>query len=96
MSDEDVMKRIDEIAAEYEAELTPEQAKQIFTLARMFEGLSAEEIQQRLVNMAKAAQKANTFVETVQSVIRSIGEFIETVGNFFAEILGKWFGGGED
>lgn len=92
MSDEDVMTRINEIADEYEAELTEEQAKQIFTLARMFEGLSAEEIQQRLVNMAKAAQKANDFKETVQSVIRTIGEFLETVGRFFAEIWEKWFG----
>jgi uncharacterized protein YpuA (DUF1002 family) len=93
MSDEDVMTRINEIADEYDAVLTEEQAKQIFTLARMFEGLSAEEIQQRLVNMAKAAQKANKFTETVQSVIRSIGEFLETIGNFFAEIWDKWFGG---
>lgn len=93
MSDDKVMERIYQIADEYDAELTEEQAKQIFTLSRMFEGLSAEEIQQRLVNMAKAAQKANTFVDTVQSVIRSIGEFIETVGNFFAEVFENWFGG---
>lgn len=96
MSDEDVMTRINEIADEYDAELTPEQANQIFTLARMFEGLSAEEIQQRLVNMAKAAQKANKFTETVQSVIRTIGEFLETVGKFFADIWEKWFGSGEN
>ena len=92
MSDDEVMQRIDEIAEEYGAELTPEQAKQIFTLARMFEGLSAEEIQQRLVNMANAAQKANKFVETVESVFRSIGEFIETIGQFFRDVFDKWFG----
>ena len=93
MSDEDVMTRINEIAAEYGATLTDDQAKQIFSLARQFEGLSAEEIQGRLVNMAKAAQKAQSFGETVQSVIHSIGEFFQTIGDFFAEIWNRWFGG---
>ena len=95
MSDEQVMEKIHSVAADYEAELTDEQANQIFTLARMFEGLSAEEIQQRLVNMAKAAQKAQSFGETVQSVINSIGEFIKTVGDFFKDIWERWFGGNE-
>ena len=95
MTDDEVMDKIDSIAADYNAELTDEQAKQIFTLARMFEGLSAEEIQQRLVNMAKAAQKAQSFGETVQSVINSIGEFIKTVGDFFKDIWNRWFGGNE-
>lgn len=96
MDDDAVMARIDEIAADYNATLTQEQKKQIFTLARMFEGLSAEEIQQRLVNMANAAQKANTFTETVQSIIQSIGQFIETVGKFFTDIFNKWFGGANE
>ena len=95
MTDDEVMDKIDSIAADYNAELTDEQAKQIFTLARMFEGLSAEEIQQRLVNMAKAAQKAQSFGETVQSVINSIGEFIKTVGDFFKDVWNRWFGGNE-
>ncbi len=95
MSDDEVMDKINSIAEDYGAELTDEQAKQIFTLARMFEGLSAEEIQQRLVNMAKAAQKAQSFGETVQSVINSIGEFIKTVGDFFKDIWERWFGGNE-
>lgn len=96
MSDEDVMTRIHEIAAEYNATLTDEQSKQVFTLARMFEGLSPEEIQQRLVNMANAAKKAQSFGETVQSIITSIGEFFRTIGDFFADIWNRWFGGNND
>lgn len=96
MSDEDVMTRIHEIAEEYNVALTDEQSKQVFTLTRMFEGLSAEEIQQRLVNMANAAQKAQTFGETVQSIITSIGEFFKTIGEFFTDIFTKWFGGNND
>ncbi|MCR5611881.1 MAG: DUF1002 domain-containing protein [Clostridiales bacterium] len=96
MSDEDVMTRIHEIAAEYNATLTDEQSKQVFTLARMFEGLSPEEIQQRLVNMANAAKKAQSFGETVQSIITSIGEFFKTIGDFFADIWNRWFGGNEN
>lgn len=92
MDDEHVMERIHSIAADYGATLTDEQANQIFTLARMFEGLSAEEIQARLVNMAKAAQKAQTFGDTVQSVINTLGEFIKTIGDFFVNIFNKWFG----
>lgn len=96
MSDEDVMTRIHEIAAEYNATLTDEQSKQVFTLARMFEGLSPEEIQQRLVNMANAAKKAQSFGETVQSIITSIGEFFKTIGDFFTNIWNKWFGGNNE
>ncbi|MBO4384956.1 MAG: DUF1002 domain-containing protein [Clostridia bacterium] len=96
MSDEDVMTRINEIAAEYNVSLTDEQSKQVFTLARMFEGLSAEEIQQRLVNMANAAKKAQTFGETVQSIITSIGEFFKTIGDFFTDVWNRWFGGNND
>lgn len=95
MSDEDVMTRIHDIADEYKVELTDEQSKQIFTLCRMFEGLSAEEIQQRLVNMAKAAQRVQSFGETIQSVINSIGEFIKVIGDFFTEIWNKWFAGND-
>lgn len=93
MDDEHVMEKIHSIAADYGATLTDEQANQIFSLARMFEGLSAEEIQARLVNMAKAAQKAQTFGDTVQSVINTIGDFIKTIGDFFVNIFNKWFGG---
>ncbi len=93
MDDEHVMEKIHSIAADYGATLTEEQANHIFTLARMFEGLSAEEIQARLVNMAKAAQKAQTFGDTVQSVINTLGEFIKTIGDFFVNIFNKWFGG---
>ena len=92
MDDEAVMDRIHSIASEYNVTLTDEQSNQIFTLARMFEGLSAEEIQQRLVNMANAAKAAQGFGETVQSIIHSIGEFIKTIGDFFVDIWNKWFG----
>ncbi|MBO4849145.1 MAG: DUF1002 domain-containing protein [Clostridia bacterium] len=96
MSDADVLDKINSIADDYDAELTEDQAKQILRLARMFEGLSAEEIQQRLVNMAKAAQKANSFKETVKGIIKSIGDFIKIVGDFFADVWNRWFGGGEE
>ena len=92
MNDEDVMARIHGIADDYNVTLTDEQADQIFTLARMFEGLSAEEIQQRLINMANAAEKAQSFTETVESIFHSIGEFIRTIGQFFTDIWNKWFG----
>lgn len=93
MNDDDVMAKIHGIAEEYGVTLTDDQADKLFTLTRMFEGLSAEEIQQRLVNMAKAAQKLNTFGEIVQSVIQTIGQFIKTVGDFFTGIWNNWFGG---
>ena len=96
MNDTDVMAKINGIAGEYGVTLTDDQAEKIFTLTRMFEGLSAEEIQQRLVNMAKAAQKAQSFGEVVQSVIRTLGEFIKTVGDFFSNIWNNWFGGDKD
>ena len=96
MEDDAVMEKIYGIAREYDVELTEDQAQKIFRLARMFEGLSAEEIQQRLVNMAKAAQKAQSFGEVVQSVIRTLGEFIKTIGDFFTNVWNNWFGGDKE
>ncbi|MBO6060891.1 MAG: DUF1002 domain-containing protein [Clostridia bacterium] len=93
MEDSAVKEKIRGIAEEYGVTLTDEQTNKIFTLARMFEGLSPEEIQQRLVNMAKAAQKAQSFGEVVQSVIRTLGEFIKTIGDFFTNVWNNWFGG---
>ena len=93
MPDEDVMQRIRDIAQDYEVTLDDEQCKQIFRLCRQFEGLSAEEIQQRLVNMAKAAQKAQSFGEVLTNAFESVAEFFRQVGEFFSEIFEKWFGG---
>ncbi len=91
MDDEAVMQRINDIAADYDVTLTDEQQKQIFTLARMFEGLSAEEIQQRLINMTKAAQKWQSFGEILTNAFESVADFFRQVGEFFKEVWDKWF-----
>ena len=95
MPDDQVMQKIRDIAAEYNATLTDEQLKQVFTMCRMFEGLSAEEIQQRLINMAKAAQKAQSFGEALSNAFESVAEFFRSVGEFIAKVWNDWFGGGE-
>lgn len=94
MSDADVMQRIRDIAADYDVTLNNDQLDQVFTLCRMFEGLSAEEIQQRLVNMANAAQKAQTFGEVLSNAFESVAEFFRSVGEFFSKVWTDWFGGG--
>ena len=96
MDDAAVKEKIRGIGEEYGVTLTDDQVSKIFTLARMFEGLSPEEIQQRLVNMANAAQKAQSFGEMVESVIKTIGDFIKTIGDFFSNVWNNWFGGGEN
>ena len=96
MSDADVMQRIRDIGEDYDVTLNDEQCDQIFRLCRQFEGLSAEEIQQRLVNMAKAAQKAQSFGEKLTNAFESVAEFFRQVGEFFAEIYNKWFGGSDE
>lgn len=93
MSDEDVLQRIHNIAADYDVTLTDDLAQQIFSLCRMFEGLDVDEIQARLVNMANAAQKAQTFGEFLSNAVESIGEFFKSIGEFFVNIWNKWFGG---
>ena len=93
MSDADVMQRIRDIAADYDVTLNDEQAGQIFRLCRQFEGLSAEEIQKRLVNMTKAAQKWQNFGDVLSNAFESVADFFRQVGEFFAEIFDKWFGG---
>ena len=93
MSDADVMQRIRDVAADYDVTLDDEQTKQVFRLCRQFEGLSAEEIQQRLVNMAKAAQKAQSFGEVLSNAFESVAEFFRSIGEFFAEVWNHWFGG---
>ena len=46
--------------------------------------------------MANAAQKAQSFGEVVQGIIQSIGDFIQIVGDFFANVWNNWFGGGNN
>ena len=95
MPDAEVMDKIREIAADYDVELNDEQLDQVFRLCRMFEGLSAEEIQQRLVNMAKAAQKAQSFGQALSNAFESVADFFRSVGEFFSRVWNNWFGGGE-
>lgn len=94
MSDEQVMQKIRDIAADYNVTLNSDQMDQVFTLCRMFEGLSAEEIQQRLVNMAKAAQAAQSFGEALSNAFETVAEFFRAVGEFFVRVWNDWFGGG--
>lgn len=82
MSDAEVKKEMDQIAVNYGVQLTDSQRNQILKLVRKFEGLSTEELQQRLVGLANTAKKANTAMQTVTRVYESVATFFSTVGDY--------------
>lgn len=86
MSDEEVMEKIYAIAEHYKVAITEEQAREIFVLVRTFEGMSAEEIQERLVGMAETAEKA---IGIAGNIFRYFGNRFRSIGELFRTAIEK-------
>lgn len=102
MSDEEVKEEILKIAKAYNVELTSSQLKQVLSLARKLQGLSEEELQRKLTGLARTAEKANSFKQTIDDVVETVSQtatrvyesvidFFDSVGDFFTNLFsGKW------
>lgn len=88
MSDEEIRETIVQIAGRYNVTLTDAQISQLIDLCRSLEGLSpdqlrqrVEEVQSTLQKVSEAKTKVVSFVETVKKVIDSISEFFQRVSD---------------
>lgn len=82
MSDAEVRREMDAIAASYGVSLTDAQRNQLLKLVRKFEGLSTEELQTRLVDLANTAKKASGAMQGVTRVYESVTSFFQSVGSY--------------
>lgn len=88
MTDDEVRTEIKNIADMYNVSLTSAQIDQVLSLVRKLEGLDADQLQEQLVGIAKAAQTANTIGEVTSQVFDDVKGFFSAVGNFFTGVFG--------
>ena len=89
MTDDEVRVEIKKLAELYNVALTSAQLEQVLSLVRKLEGLDADQLQQQLVGIAKAAQTANKASEVASVVYEDVKGFFASVGNFFSDVFGS-------
>lgn len=88
MTDDEVRAEIKNLANMYNVSLTNAQLEQVLSLVRKLEGLDADQLQEQLVGIAKAAQTANQVGEVTSKVFDDVKGFFSAVGNFFSGVFG--------
>ena len=89
MTDDQVRSEIKNLATMYNVSLTDAQIEQVLSLVRKLEGLDADQLQEQLVGIAKAAQTANKVGEVTSQVFDDVKGFFSAVGNFFSGVFGE-------
>lgn len=89
MTDDEVRAEIKNLADLYNVSLTSAQIEQVLSLVRKLEGLDADELQEQLVGIAKAAQTANKAGEVASQVYEDVKGFFASVGSFFTGVFGS-------
>lgn len=89
MTDDEVRAEIKNLAQMYNVALTNAQLEQVLSLVRKLEGLDANELQDQLVGIAKAAQTANEVGEVTSKVFSDVKGFFASVGSFFTGVFGS-------
>ena len=89
MTDDEVRVEIKKLAELYNVALTSAQLEQVLSLVSKLEGLDADQLQQQLVGIAKAAQTANKASEVASVVYEDVKGFFASVGNFFSDVFGS-------
>jgi uncharacterized protein YpuA (DUF1002 family) len=89
MTDDEVRAEIKKLADLYSVSLTDSQVEQVLKLVRSLEGLDADELQTKLVGIAKAAETVNKTEEVASKVFDSVKGFFASVGSFFTDLFGS-------
>ena len=89
MTDDEVRIEIKNLAQMYNVALTNAQLEQVLSLVRKLEGLDANELQDQLEGIAKAAQTANKVGEVTSKVFTDVKGFFSSVGSFFSGVFGS-------
>lgn len=89
MTDDEVRAEIKNLAQIYNVALTNAQLEQVLSLVRKLEGLDANQLQDKLEGIAKAAQTANKVGEVTSKVFTDVKGFFSSVGSFFSGVFGS-------
>jgi len=89
MTDDEVRVEIKNLAQMYNVALTSAQLEQVLSLVRKLEGLDANQLQDQLEGIAKAAQTANKVGEVTSKVFTDVKGFFSSVGSFFSGVFGS-------
>lgn len=89
MTDAEVREEIQKLADTYDVSLTSAQVEQVLKLVRSLEGLDTDELQTKLVGIAKAAETINKTGESVSRVYENVKGFFSSVGSFFTDLFGS-------
>lgn len=88
MTDDQVRTEIKKIADTYQVAITDAQMEQVLALVRKLEGLDTQQLQEKLVNLAKTANTVNNAGQTVSKVFDNVKGFFASVGSFFTNLFG--------
>ncbi|HRX57400.1 MAG TPA: DUF1002 domain-containing protein [Eubacteriales bacterium] len=89
MTDDEVREEIEKLADMYDVSLTSAQVEQVLKLVRSLEGLDTDELQSKLVGIAKAAEAVNKTGEVASKVYDNVKGFFASVGSFFTDLFGS-------
>ena len=93
MTDEEILWQIDQIAAQYNVQLTDTHKQQLLDLCRSLEGLDADALKARVEDVQKTLRKVSdaktqvmTFVEKAKKVVESVSSFFEKIKDIIGVI----------
>ncbi len=89
MTDDELREEIIKIAASYGYTLTDEEISRIISLCRSMQGLSVDELKDRISGFQDTVEKLSGAVENVSSFGAKIAAFFNSIASFFAKLFGN-------
>ena len=89
MTDDELREEISKIAASYGYTLTDEEISRIISLCRSMQGLSVDELKDRISGFQDTVAKLTGAVESVSSFGAKVAAFFNSIATFFAKLFGK-------
>ena len=90
MTDEELRAQIREIAGQYNVNLTDGQIDQLLSLCRSLEGLSADELTEKVESVQNTIQKLAAAQQTASKVVETIKNIFQSIGDFFTNLFSKF------
>lgn len=90
MTDEELRAQIREIAGQYNVNLTDGQIDQLISLCRSLEGLSADELTEKVESVQNTIQKLAAAQQTASKVVETIKNIFQSIGDFFTNLFSKF------
>ena len=89
MTDEELAEQIDALASEYDLELTESQREKLIKFCRSLEGMSEEELREKVEKVKDTIAKATEATEKAGKLITALKNVFAAIGRFFSGLFGK-------